>query len=191
MAALGAHPDMIPDLRAYVVYALASTGGAPADALDKVWASRDKLSDEGLALAGLALDAAGDSRAHQAALLLEKKAKVSDADAHWENNYDGLMDYWDDTSPETTAFALKLLVRQDRGSGLMPKAAEWLAAHRDGDYWFSTEQTAMVIGGLTDYLALSGELANSSDVEVLVNGTSVGRHHFGPGDGFGRRGRSR
>ena len=42
----------------------------------------------------------------------------------------------------------------------------------------------MVIEGLTDYLALSGELANSSDVEVLVNGTSVGKRHFGPGDGF-------
>ncbi|MGC2211076.1 MAG: alpha-2-macroglobulin family protein, partial [Candidatus Korobacteraceae bacterium] len=185
LAALAAHPDMLPDLRAYVVYALQVTGGAPKDALDKVWASRGKLSDEGLALAGLALDAAGDGRAHDAALLLEKKARVDDASAHWEGSYDGLMDFWDDTSPETTAFALKLLVRQDRGSGLMPKAAEWLAAQRDGDYWYSTKQTAMVIEGLTEYLALSGELANSSDVQVLVNGQSVGQRHFGPGDDFG------
>ena len=101
---------MIPDLRAYVVYALATTGGAPKDALDKAWESRDKLSDEGLALVGLALDAAGDSRAQDAAMLLEKKAKTTDADAYWSGNYDGLLDYWDDTSPETTAFALKLLV---------------------------------------------------------------------------------
>jgi hypothetical protein len=28
---------MIPDLRAYTVYALATTGGAPKDALDKAW----------------------------------------------------------------------------------------------------------------------------------------------------------
>ncbi len=69
-------------------------------------------------------------------------------------------------------------------SGLLPKAAVWLGKHRDGDYWYSTKQTAMVIEGLTDYLALSGELANSSDVEVLVNGASVGKRHFGPGDGF-------
>jgi hypothetical protein len=66
----------------------------------------------------------------------------------------------------------------------LPKAAQWLAEHRDGDFWYSTKQTAMVIEGLTDYLALSGELNNSSDVEVLVNGTSVGTRHFGPGDGF-------
>ncbi|MGB9408609.1 MAG: alpha-2-macroglobulin family protein [Terracidiphilus sp.] len=181
---LSAHPDMVADLRAYVVYALATTGGAPKDALDKVWDSRDKLSDEGLALAGLALDAAGDSRAKEAATLLEKKAKVTDSDAYWTGTYDGLLDYWDDTSNETTAFALKLLARQDRSSGYLPKAAQWLGKHRDGGYWHSTKQTAMVISGLTDYLMLSGELANSSDVEVLVNGASVGKRHFGPGDGF-------
>jgi hypothetical protein len=181
---LAAHPDMIADLRAYVVYALATTGGAPKEALDKAWESRDKLSDEGLALVGLALDAAGDGRAKEAAQLLEKKAKTTDSDAYWAGNYDGLLDYWDDTSAETTAFALKLLARQDRSSGYLPKAALWLGKHRSGDYWYSTKQTAMVIGGLTDYLALSGELANTSDVEVLVNGASVAKRHFGSGDGF-------
>ncbi|HVH86631.1 MAG TPA: hypothetical protein VM912_07890, partial [Terriglobales bacterium] len=181
---LSAHPDMIPDLRAYAVFALATTGGAPHDAVGKAWVNRGKLSDEGIALLGLTLDASGDSRAKEAATLLEKKAKVSDVNAHWEGNYDGLLDYWDDTSPETTALALKLLIKQDRGSGLLPKAAQWLAARRDGDYWSSTKQTAMVIHGLTDYLELSGELNNTSDVEALVNGTSVGKRHFGAGDGF-------
>jgi hypothetical protein len=184
ISTLAAHPNMTPDLRAYAVYALATTGGAPRDGLDKAWSSRDKLSDEGLALVGLALDAAHDGRALDAARSLEKKAKLSNIDAHWEGNYDGLLEYWDDTAPETTAFALKLLIRQDRGSGLMPKAAQWLAAHRSGDYWYSTKQTAMVIEGLTDYIALSGELSNTSDVEVLVNGTSLGKRHFGPGEGF-------
>jgi hypothetical protein len=181
---LNAHPDMIPDLRAYAVYALATTSTAPKAALDKAWSSRDKLSDEGLALTGLALAAANDGRAKQAADLLEKKAHATDVDAYWVGTYDGLLDFWDDTSPETTAFALKLLIVEDRSSGLMPKAARWLAEHRDGDYWYSTKQTSMVIQGLTDYLALSGELANTSDVEVLVNGTSVGKRHFGPGDAF-------
>jgi hypothetical protein len=184
---LAKHPNMIPDLRAYTVYALATTGGAPKDELDDAWGFRDKLSDEGLALVGLALgagNAGGDGRAKQAAVLLEKKAKVTDSDAYWSGKYDGLMEYWGDTSAETTAFALKLIVEQDRSSGLMTKAASWLAKNRDGDYWYSTEQTSMVIQGLTDYLALSGELANTSDVEVLVNGASVGKRHFGPTDMF-------
>ena len=76
VSTLAAHPDMIPDLRAYTVYALATTGGAPKDELDKAWGSRSKLSDEGLALLGLALDASGDSRAKEAAMLLEKKVKI-------------------------------------------------------------------------------------------------------------------
>jgi uncharacterized protein YfaS (alpha-2-macroglobulin family) len=184
LSMLNAHPNMIPDLRAYAVYAVATTGGAPKNALDKTWDSRDKLSDEGLALAGLALDAAGDSRAHEAAELLEKKAHTTDTGVYWQGNYDGMMEFWNDTSPETTAFALKLLIRQDRSSGLLPKAARWLAENRDGDYWYSTKQTSMVIQGLTDYLAVSGEAANSSDVEVLVNGTSVGKRHFSPDDAF-------
>jgi uncharacterized protein YfaS (alpha-2-macroglobulin family) len=185
-SALAAHPEMIPDLRAYVVYALATTGGAPSggDALNKAWSSRGKLSDEGLALVGLALDAAGDGRAHEAAMLMEQKVKTNDSDAYWTGTYDGLLEYWDDTSAETTAFALKLLVKQDRESGLLSKAAVWLGKHRDGDYWYSTKQTAMVINGLTDYLAVSGELSNSSDVEVLVNGLSVGKRHFAPEDAF-------
>ncbi|MDR3405445.1 MAG: hypothetical protein P4L99_23320, partial [Chthoniobacter sp.] len=181
---LAAHPDMIPDLRTYVVYALATTGGAPKDAIDKAWSSRTQVSDEGLALIGLALDAASDTRAHEVALLLEKKAHVDATHAYWTGNYDGMMEYWDDTSAETTAFALKLLVRQDRSSGLLARAALWLGQHRTGDYWDSTKQTAMVIAGLTDYLSLSGELANTSDVEVLLNGAPLGRRHFGPADNF-------
>ena len=183
-AVLDAHPEMIPDLRAYVVFALATTGKAPKDALDKAWSSREKLSDEGLALVGLALDSAGDPRAKTAAAMLEQKAKTTGTDAYWAGTYDSLLEYWDDTSAETTALALKLLIRQSPSSGLLPKAAVWLAGHRSGDYWESTKQTAMVIEGLTGYLSLSGELNNSSDVEVLVNGTVAGTRHFGPGDGF-------
>jgi alpha-2-macroglobulin len=189
-ATLVRHPDMVGDLRAYVVYALATTGDAPQESLktelDDAWGSRSTLSDEGLALLGLALDAAKDPRAHEAAILLEKKAKATASDAYWTGSYDGLLEYWDDTSAETTALALKLLVLQDTRSGLLPKAAVWLAAHRDGGYWESTKQTAMVIEGLTDYLTLSGELNNSSDVQVLVNGTVAGSRHFSPGDGFAR-----
>jgi uncharacterized protein YfaS (alpha-2-macroglobulin family) len=181
---LAAHPDMIADLRAYAVFALATTGGATQGNLDKAWKVRDKLTDEGLAMAGLALHAQGDTRAHDAATLLEKKAKATESDAHWETNYDGLLDYWYDTSPETTAFALKLLIAEDHSSTLLSKAARWLAEHRDGGYWSSTKQTAMVIEGLADYLSFNGELANASDVEVLVGGASIGKRHFSAADGF-------
>jgi uncharacterized protein YfaS (alpha-2-macroglobulin family) len=184
LTTLSQHPDMIPDLRAYTLYALATTGSLPKELFSPLWSDRSKLDTEALAFAGLALDAAGDTRAHEAAQLLETKAKVSTSDAYWESKYDNLLDDWGDNSPEATSVALKLLIRQDRSSGLLPKAALWLGQQRNGGYWETTKQTAMVIAGLTDYLSLSGEVANSSDVEVLINGTSAGSHHFAPADAF-------
>jgi alpha-2-macroglobulin len=178
-----AHPDMIPDLRAYAVYALATTGGAPKDALDKAWDEPRQAERRGAGAdwAGAGCGWRWPREAGRGSA--RKEGQATDVDAYWEGTYDGLLDFWDDTSPETTAFALKLLVEGSL-ERLMPKAARWLAEHRDGDYWYSTKQTSMVIQGLTDYLALSGELANTSDVEVLVNGTSVGKRHFGPDDAF-------
>ena len=69
--------------------------------------------------------------------------------------------------PETTAYALKFLAKQRPQSPLLPKAALCLVNHRnEGYYWSSTKQTAMVIYGLTDYLARSGELHPNFNVTV-------------------------
>ena len=93
--------------------------------------------------------------------MLEKKAKVRDQDAHWENirRSDGLLGRH---FAGNYGLCAEAAGKEDKASGLLPKAARWLGEHRDGDYWFSTKQTAMVIDGLTDYLTLSGELANEA-----------------------------
>ena len=52
-----------------------------------------------------------------------------------------MLEYWDDTSAETTAFALKLLISQDRcewiaaqGCGLAGRASRWrLLVHNKAD----------------------------------------------------------
>ena len=50
----------------------------------------------------------------------------------------------------------------------------YLVSHRSqGYYWDSTEQTAMVIYGLTDYLERTQELKPNYSVEVQVNGKTV------------------
>jgi uncharacterized protein YfaS (alpha-2-macroglobulin family) len=51
-----------------------------------------------------------------------------------------------------------------------------------GVWWDSTEQTAMVLFGLADYLAASHELDSDFTAEVLVNGRSMGQHHFTAAD---------
>ena len=89
------------------------------------------------------------------------------------------MDYAGDTTPQSTAYALKLINHTDPTSPLIPKAAVYLVSHRsDAYYWDSTEQTAMVIYGLTDYLERTQELKPNYSVEIEVNGKSVATKKF-------------
>jgi uncharacterized protein YfaS (alpha-2-macroglobulin family) len=181
---LAQHPRMIPDLRAYVVYALAESGsGNLSPQLNTLWSRRSDLSTEGLALTGLAMQRTSDTRAADIAKLLEGKATQQGDPASWPSTYNPILDLEYDDSSQSTAFAMRFLSTADPQSPLLPKAAEWLMLNRDNGYWWdSTEQTAMVIFGLVDYLANSQELNADFDAEVRVNGASLGHRHFTPAD---------
>jgi hypothetical protein len=89
------------------------------------------------------------------------------------------MDVLIDSTPEASAYAVKLLSHVDPHNPLLPKAALWLVNHRSGGwYWFSTEQTAMVVYGLTDYLKATNELNAALTGTVFVNGKQVGSKAF-------------
>jgi hypothetical protein len=191
---LAGHPRMIPDLRAYVVYALSEAqteakteakteagGLSLGSQLDTLWSRRNDLSSEGLALVGLAMLRNSDTRAGETAKLLEGKAKQTGEIAYWPSNFSPLLDFEYDNSAESTAFAMRFLAHADPESKLLPQAAQWLMLNRDGGYWWvSTEQTAMVIFGMVDYLAGSQELNADFDADILVNGTNAGHRHFTP-----------
>jgi alpha-2-macroglobulin len=181
---LAQHPRMIPDLRAYVVYALSESGNDDLLAqLNTLWSRRNDLSSEGLALTGLAMLHSNDTRIADLAKLLESKAKQQGDLASWPSTYSPVLDLEYDDSAQSTAFAMRFLSHADAQSPLLPKAAEWLMLNRDNGYWWdSTEQTAMVIFGLTDYLANSQELNADFDADVRVNGTILGHRHFTPAD---------
>ena len=181
---LAQHPRMIPDLRSYVVYALSASGSANlSDPLNTLWSRRSDLSAEGLALTGLAMLHVNDSRTADLAKLLESKVKEQGDLASWPSNYSPVLDLEYDDSVQSTAFALRFLSHADAQSPLLPKAAEWLMLNRDNGYWWdSTEQTAMVIFGLVDYLAGSQELNADFDADIRLNGASVGHRHFTPAD---------
>jgi uncharacterized protein YfaS (alpha-2-macroglobulin family) len=174
---------IVPDLRAYMVYALVTSGVRDAKLLDTIWTQRSDLSPYGEALLGLAMNAAGDARSTELAQSLQKQVKESGQEAHWQLDRDPLMGYYGDASPETTAFALKLLLKAQPQSSLIPKAAQWLVIHRDqGEWWESTKQTAMVVYGLTDYLKQSGELKPEFTAEVWVDGKLATTKKFSPSD---------
>ena len=167
-------PDALSDLRAYIAYAL---GGR--EDVEAVWPARAKMSSYGLAFVGLALDQLKDPRALEIAHALEAAAKQNESEAWWPGTRDPLLDFSNDITPETTAYALKLLSRQRPGSAILPKAAAWLTMHKDqGEWWNSTKQTAMVIYGVTDYLKASGELKPDINVTVSVNGKVILEKEF-------------
>lgn len=185
-SALDQYPNMRPDLRAYVVYALESTGSASPQMLEVAWQARDSMATQGLSLLGLALQTSGDTqRAIEVAHKIEQAAMVEGDEAHWDASYDYLMEFEFDNSAESTAYAVQLLTRAIPSSPLLPKAAFWLVNHRSGGYfWDSTEQTAMVIFGLTEYVATTHELEANFKAEVYVNGKQVLTRQLTAADAF-------
>jgi uncharacterized protein YfaS (alpha-2-macroglobulin family) len=175
---------MIPELRAYVMYALSLAGAKNlGPSIDTLYSRRSDLSAEGLALTGMVMQRTGDTRAASIAQVLEGKAKHSGTLVWWPSAYNPLLDVPEDNSAESTAFAMRFLTHADANSPLLEGAAQWLVLNRDGGYWWnSTEQTAMVLFGLVDYLATSHELNADFDVNVTLNGASIGKHHFAAAD---------
>ncbi len=178
------HPRMLPELRAYTVYALIEAGqnGHGRD-LDMLYGRAKDLSAEGLSMMGLAMIDAKDERAGELAKLVESKAVRQGELASWPSRYSPLLDFEYDNGAESTAYALRFLAKADPKSPLLDAAAQWLVLNRTGGYWWeSTEQTAMVLFGLVDYMAASKELNADFDIDVMVNGASVAKKHFTAAD---------
>jgi uncharacterized protein YfaS (alpha-2-macroglobulin family) len=182
--ALKDHPRMKPELRAAVVYALAQAGETNLGAaLDEQWSRRKDLEPEALAMTGLAMLLEGDARAKQVAALLSSEAVKQGDLVSWKGSYIPMLDLTYTNDAEATAYAVRLLAKIDANNPLLGGAAQWLMLARNGGVWWeSTEQTAMVLFGLVDYLAASRELNSDFVADVLVDGRSAGQHHFTPAD---------
>jgi uncharacterized protein YfaS (alpha-2-macroglobulin family) len=178
------HPRMLPELRAYTVYALIEAGQTGhGDDLDVLYGRKNDLSAEGLSMVGLAMLDVNDGRAETLAKLVESKVQRQGELASWPSRYSPLLDFEYDNGAESTAYALRFLTRADPKSSLLDAAAQWLVLNRTGGYWWeSTEQTAMVLFGLVDYMAASKELSADFDIDVLVNGAPVAKRHFTAAD---------
>jgi alpha-2-macroglobulin len=168
-----------PESRAYLVYAFNVSGDNPgaADAryVNDLFAKRAELQPYGRALLALALKSRGDdNRARQVVSELEREARATDFDAHWESVRRPMLDFSEENDLEATAIAVKALARINPQSALLAKAARWLVANRrNGYYWESTKHTAFAILALSDYLKASRELSADYTVEVYLNDKQV------------------
>ncbi len=162
----------LPHLRAFMVYALAESGGGDSRHIDKLFNERNILRPYGRALLALTLSLKKDQRALTVANEIERSAIVDTVTAYWKATPEQRLIEFDET--EGTALSLKALARIKPQSPLLPLAARWLVTDREnGLYWHSTKDTAFAIYGLIDYVKVSKELEPSYELEVYLNGETV------------------
>ncbi|HKV37626.1 MAG TPA: alpha-2-macroglobulin family protein, partial [Blastocatellia bacterium] len=173
--------------RAYMIYALRSSGEADPHALDDLFNRRGELQPYGRALLALTLKLNGDTaRARQVAKEIESGGNNSEAGAHWQSQRRPMLDFSEDDTIEGTALSIKALAEILPSSPVLPAAARWLVANRRfGYYWDSTRQTAFAIFGLTAYLKVSKELNPNYAVEVYLNGKQLFAHQITAADTSG------
>jgi uncharacterized protein YfaS (alpha-2-macroglobulin family) len=175
------------DTRAFMIYALAESGGADANHVDKLFTERQHLQPYGRALLALTLSLRKDRRAAEVATEIERSAVVDQSTAYWESKRSPMLDFTDYDQTEGTALSLKALARIKPESELLLRAARRLVSkdREQGYYWQSTKDTAFAIYGLIDYAKVSHELTPAYDVEVYVNGETVLAQHVTDATGLG------
>ena len=158
------------DLQAYCLYAL-SVSGLKMDVV------RDQLTDKLSELrpyskALLALTLAKDGRgAKEVVAALAKEAVTVGGAAHFEGQAE--RGGWMDHSMEVTAACLRAFLAVEPKHELVPRMVHWLSTVRQGNYWGSTKQTAMVVFSLVEYLAFSGDLNPDMTLSMSLNGQRI------------------
>jgi uncharacterized protein YfaS (alpha-2-macroglobulin family) len=186
----GAFPRAVPELKAYITYVLVLAASREIEsevygdepkwerdaAVNDIWSARGRMSPYGQALLLSTLTLLKDTRGDELARDLLSSVQRKGDLAWWNTENDPLLDDWQDTSVEATAMAVRALAARDPKNAVLEPAVRYLLLNRTfGMYWASTKQTAMVLYGLLDYMLARGETGADSDVEVLVNGASIGK----------------
>jgi uncharacterized protein YfaS (alpha-2-macroglobulin family) len=188
------YPRAVPDLKAYMAYALQKTAGEQpavewyangaraeyrhAAARDELWAARDRMSAYGRALLLLLLDETSDARGNELAGTLEREAVTKGDLTWWTSDNDPLLFDSVSTNVEATALAVQGLIKRNPKSPVAERAVRFLLLNRTGGYWGTTKQTAMAVYGLLAFMQARGETAQPFAVDVFVNGALAGRQSF-------------
>lgn len=91
---------------------------------------------------------------------------------------------WQDDKVQTTSFAIKALMLDEKNQDLVSKAVRWLLIQKQGFSWRSTQETASVIFGITDYLKETKELNPDFNLEIYVNNKKEFERKFSKSDVF-------
>lgn len=169
-----------PETHAFMVFALAQTGGAPKHALDSSFGYRTKLSPKGRALVAMSLLAAGDKRARIAVENLDDVVKMAKERA--DAAVGDARDSWSTSAAiEATSAVLMAMVRYDVNSPLVKPLVDFLVLRRNGGKWRTTRDTAFAIYALAELAKREAASLQTGSFAVLVNGKEARRVKYQKG----------
>ena len=154
--------------RGYILFVLGELGQPDRGRTVALYDQRAQLAIDGRAYLLMTLSGLGD--AERAAVLvgeLTSSAIMRPTDAHWE---EAQADYWTmGSTTRTTALAMQALLRAEPGNVLIPNAVRYLMSLRDEGHWRTTQETALALIGLSEYVAQSGELQADYSYRAALN----------------------
>ena len=181
-----AKPDLDETTLAYMLYSLSTALKSKnydkaiyEDIIDIML--RKNLESYPLSLLAITLKNMGENqKAKDVVLSLKKQANEEKSFVYWGG--EGWHYRWQNDNVQGTAFAVKALLNVEGNSDLISKAVNWLLKKKQGYSWRSTQETAVVLFALTDYLKITKELTPDYSVKVFLNGKQVTEKDFSSDD---------
>jgi len=175
------HPEN-PNVRAYLLYVLAQAGKGDVGLTNSLYDRRSILGSYGKAYLLMALYSLGassqDTKLQSLVSDLSAAAITSATGSHWEEE---AVDYRTmNSNTRSTAVVLDALVKAAPEHPLIASTVRWLMVARKEGHWETTQETAMSLLALTDYLEAGGELKGDYTYRVTLNGKELATNTVKP-----------
>ncbi|MGA7617739.1 MAG: MG2 domain-containing protein [Thermoanaerobaculia bacterium] len=138
--------------QAYAVKVLTAGGRNEESAINRLWASLDRMPVFALAYLHDAISTkGGSSRASELRRRMTNAILPEGGTAHVEELNDPyLLLFWN-SNVRSTAVVLRSLVESDQDAELAPRMVRWLLSERKKGRWSNTQENALVMEALVDY----------------------------------------
>jgi uncharacterized protein YfaS (alpha-2-macroglobulin family) len=166
--------------RAYILYVLAEAGQGDLGLMNSLFAEKDKLRLISKSYLLMALQDQLKDQASRDAINTKTGTLRKDLEnaalqtprgvsfAEKDLNYNLF-----DTNTRTTAVALKALNRADTNNPLLPKIIQSLLRERKGGHYSTTQETAITLLAMLEYMEKGKELTPAYQALVDINGKNV------------------
>jgi hypothetical protein len=142
---------------------------------------KEKLSNTSLAYLAIVTTKGFDKNLEKKVFdILDNRVDIDSRGAFLETSENFLWQYYE-TPIKNTALYLKAKVARKENDPILEKVLRWIlnSKYKDGS-WGSTQNTALVIDALTDYLEWKKETNSNFTLEILVNDKKEGQFTFNP-----------